>query len=165
MKKLAILIPMIFIGVACTQSAPATDPSVINARAAEWEAALNAKDIDAVAAFYESDARVLPPNEEMQTGHDAVRAAFGAMIDAGLTVKLNDVETMVSGDLAYNVGKYTLAAEGTQVDAGKYMEIWHRGDDGQWRYTNDMWSSDLAATVAAAEPSMPVDRSSTAPRD
>ena len=99
-------------------------------------------DIEAVVALYESDARLLPPNEEMQTGADAVRASFGAMIDAGLTGKLNSVETQVAGDFAYNVGTYILMAGDTQVDSGKYMETWHRGKDGQWRYSNDIWNSD-----------------------
>jgi uncharacterized protein (TIGR02246 family) len=143
MRKLVFALPLLLIAIACTQSAPPTDPSVILARSAEWEAALNAGDIEAVAALYESDARLLPPNAEMQTGPDAVRALFGGMIDAGLTGKLDSMETQVAGDYAYNVGAYTLTAGDTVVDTGKYMETWHRGDDGQWRYSNDIWNSDM----------------------
>ena len=142
MSKLIIALPLLLIAIACSQNPPPTDPSVIHARSVEWEAALNAGDIEAVVALYESDARLLPPNEEMQTGADAVRASFGAMIDAGLTGKLNSVETQVAGDFAYNVGTYILMAGDTQVDSGKYMETWHRGEDGQWRYSNDIWNSD-----------------------
>jgi uncharacterized protein (TIGR02246 family) len=148
MRKLVIALPLLLIAIACTQSAPPTDPSVIHARSAEWEAALNAGDIEAVAALYESDARLLPPNEEMQSGADAVRALFGSMIDAGLTGKLNSVETRVAGDIAYNLGNYTLMAGDTVVDTGKYMETWHRGEDGQWRYSNDIWNSDVPVATA-----------------
>ena len=143
MRKLITVLPLLLVAIGCTQSPPPADPSVIHARSAEWEAALNAGDIEAVAALYESDARLLPPNAEIQTGPDAVRAIFGGMIDAGLTGKLNSLETQVAGDYAYNVGAYTLTAGETVVDTGKYMETWHRGDDGQWRYTNDIWSSDM----------------------
>jgi hypothetical protein len=77
-----------------------------------------------------------------------VRAIFGGMIDAGLTGKLDSMETQVGGDYAYNVGAYTLFAGDAVVDTGKYMETWHRGEDGQWRYTNDIWNSDMPAAVA-----------------
>jgi ketosteroid isomerase-like protein len=143
MKKLIIVLPLLLVAIGCTQSPPPADPSVIHARSAEWEAALNAGDVEAVVALYESDARLLPPNAEIQTGPDAVRAIFGGMIDAGLTGKLNSMETQVAGDYAYNVGKYILTVGDTVVDTGKYMETWHRGDDGQWRYTNDIWNSDM----------------------
>jgi len=108
-----------------------------------WEAALNAGDIETVAALYESDARLLPPNAEMQIGADGVRALFGSMIDAGLTGKLISMDTQVAGDIAYNVGTFTILAGDTVVDTGKYMETWHRGEDGQWRYSNDIWNSDV----------------------
>jgi len=143
MRKPIIALPLLLVAIACTQSPPPTDPSVILARSAEWEAALNAGDIETVAALYESDARLLPPNEEMQIGADAVRALFGSMIDAGLTGKLNSIDTQVAGDIAYNLGTYTLMAGDTVVDTGKYMETWHRGEDGQWRYSNDIWNSDV----------------------
>jgi len=150
MRKLIIALPLLLIAIACTQSPPPTDPSVIHARSAEWEAALNAGDIEALTALYESDARLLPPNAEMQSGADAVRALFGSMIDAGLTGKLNSVETKVAGDIAYNLGHYTLMAGDTVVDTGKYMETWHRGEDGQWRYSNDIWNSDVPVPTPGA---------------
>ena len=143
MRRIINALPLLLLAIGCTQSPPPADPSVIHARSAEWEAALNAGDIESVAALYESDARLLPPNAETQTGADAVRAIFGGMIDAGLTGKLNSMETQVAGDYAYNVGAYTLMAGDTVVDTGNYMETWHRGDDGQWRYSNDIWNSDM----------------------
>ena len=149
MRKLTIIaLPLLLVAIACSQSPPPTDPSVIHARSAEWEAALNAGDIEAMAALYESDARLFPPNGEMQTGPDAVRALFGPMIDGGLTGKLDSINTQVAGDIAYNVGVYTLMAGDTVVGTGNYMESWHRGEDGQWRYTNDIWHSNMPAAPA-----------------
>jgi len=133
----------------CNQSPPHEDSSVITSRSEAWEAALNAADIDALVALYTSDARVLPPNGKMASGSAAVRNEFGAMIDAGLSGELTSVEAMVSGDIGYNVGVYTLRAGDDLVDTGKYTEIWHRGDDGQWRISNDIWNSD--GPVVAAE--------------
>ena len=150
MKRLLIALSSMFILAACSQSQPSTDPSVITDRGDEWEAALNAKDIDALVELYEVDARIMAPNRPTAVGRDAVAEEFGAMIDAGLSVDLTSVEVVVSGDYAYNVGTYVLTAGDTQIDTGKYMESWHRGDDGQWRYTNDIYNSDTP--VAAPEP-------------
>jgi ketosteroid isomerase-like protein len=150
MKRSLIALFSVFILAACTQSPPSTDPSVITDRGDEWEAALNAKDVDALVELYEVDARIMAPNSPMAIGRDAVAEEFGAMIEAGLSVDLTSVEVVVSGDYAYNVGTYVLTAGDDVIDTGKYMETWHRGDDGQWRYTNDIYNSDLP--VAAPEP-------------
>lgn len=147
MKRLFLVMPFLLIVTACNQAAPG-DPSAITSRSDAWEAALNAKDIDAIAALYTSDARLMPPNGEMSTGQDAVRATFGGMIDAGLSADLANVETQVSGGIGYNVGTYELLDGDDVVDTGKFIEIWHRGDDGQWYMANDIWNSDRAAAPA-----------------
>lgn len=152
MKKLIILLPLVLAIVACTQSAPATDPSAITSRSAEWDAALNAKDIDGIVALYTNDARMMAPNMEMGTGSDGVRAAFSGMIEAGLSVKLTSIDAVVAGDVGFNVGTYVLTAGDEQADVGKFVETWARGDDGVWRISNDIYNSDVP--VAAAEPSM-----------
>ena len=88
MKKLIAVIPLFIILAGCNQAAAPGDPSEITARSAEWNAALNAKDIDALAALYTDDARMMPPNAVMTVGVDGVRAAFGGMIDAGVVLGL-----------------------------------------------------------------------------
>ena len=35
------------------------------------------------------------------------------------------------------------------------METWHRGDDGQWRYSNDIWNSDMPVVAIAAATKAP----------
>ena len=143
MTRLITLLPLFLLAAACTQSAPPSDPSEITARSANWASALNAGDIDTLVSTYAEDARIMPPNEKSASGHDAVRAAFGAMIDAGLSGKLTSVDTAASGDVGYNVGVYKLMAGDQVVDTGKYTETWRRGDDGEWYMTNDIWNSDM----------------------
>ncbi len=153
MKKTTLLLTLFVMAAACTQSAPSDDPSVITSRSAIWQTALNAGDIDTLVANYTSDARILAPNEKVAVGSDAVRAAFGSMIDAGLNGSLTSIEARVSGNIGYNVGIYELTVGGEVVDTGKYLETWQRGTDGQWRISNDIWNSDMPAAPAA----MPVD--------
>jgi ketosteroid isomerase-like protein len=133
---------MILVIAACTQGASSGDPSEITDRSAEWDAALNAKDIDALAALYTDDARLLAPNRPMTVGSEGVRAEFGGMIEAGLGVKLTSIEAAVAGNIGHNIGTYVLSAGDTVVDVGKFIETWERGDDGAWRIANDIYNSD-----------------------
>jgi uncharacterized protein (TIGR02246 family) len=125
---------------------------VITSRSDAWEAALNAADTDAIVDFYTSDARLLPPNGEMSSGKDAVRAVFGGMIEAGIGGDLTSIDAVVVGDIGYNVGTYTLTSGDALVDRGKFIETWSRGSDGQWRIANDIWNSDLPLATSETEP-------------
>lgn len=107
-----------------------------------WSEAYNAGDIEAVAAMYTEDTRILPPNGEMARGRDVVRAVFGGMADAGIKADLQSVEAMVAGDMGYKVGTYSLTGpDGSQLDDGKFIETWRRVN-GEWMITNDIWNSD-----------------------
>ena len=142
MKKLITVIPLFIILVGCNQAAAPGDPSEITARSAEWDAALNAKDIDALAALYTDDARIMAPNAAMSVGDEGVRAEFGGMIDAGVSAKLTSIETSVSGNMGQNIGTFEISVGGAIVDVGKFIETWERGDDGAWRISNDIYNSD-----------------------
>ncbi|MDX1480549.1 MAG: DUF4440 domain-containing protein [Woeseiaceae bacterium] len=141
MKKAAAILPLALILSACSQ--PADDGAAFTLRDAEWQAAMNAGDVEGIAALYAENARLMPPNLEAATGKDAVRAAFGGMIDAGLSVELNAVEHRSGGDIAYVVGTFRLKSGDDVVDQGKYIETWQRNADGDWLMTNDIWNSDM----------------------
>lgn len=155
--RLATLSMMVVV-VACAPPAPQESAEVavkaqaspeLAAVADAWAQNLNAGDIDGLVALYAEDARILPPNAEMAQGHDAVRAIFGGMIDAGLTGSLATIETMVAADIGYRIGTYTLTApDGSQADQGKYLEIW-REINGEWKISVDTFNSDLPAAGAA----------------
>jgi ketosteroid isomerase-like protein len=154
MKRLFTAIPLLIIIAGCTQGPPPSDASVLVARSEAWEAAVNASDIDALVELYESDARIMPPNAPMASGHEAVRANFGPIMEAGLTVDLTSIDGAVSGDIGYNLGTYTMVSGDEEVDVGKYLETWHRGEDGQWRYANDIFNSDLPVPAPMADAPM-----------
>jgi uncharacterized protein (TIGR02246 family) len=145
MNKLPIVLPLMLLLAGCGQAMTDGDPAQITTRSAEWDAAMNAGDIDAITALYTDDARLLAPNTEMTVGQDNIRAAFDSMADAGLSVKLTSIEARVSGDIGHNVGRYVLSAEGEDVDVCKFIETWERGADGVWRIANDIYNSDRPA--------------------
>lgn len=148
MKYAATLIPVVLVIAACGQGPQTADPSVITSRSDAWEAALNAPDIDALTELYTRDTRLMPPNDETGTGHEAVRAIFGGMIDAGAGGTTEIVEAEVIGDIGYIVGTYAITAGGEIVDTGNYTEIWKRETDGRWRIANDIWNSDRPVAVS-----------------
>jgi uncharacterized protein (TIGR02246 family) len=122
--------------------------SVLEALGEQWEAALNAGDVDGIVALYTEDCRLLPPNSELLSGREAVRQEFGGMIAAGLGGELETIEAVTAADIGYRVGTYTLtSADGAVVDRGKFMESW-RNVDGAWKMANDIWNSDMPATTA-----------------
>jgi uncharacterized protein (TIGR02246 family) len=142
MKRILALLSLGLVMTACGQQAPSTDTTALEARSDAWETALNAKDVDSLVNLYTEDARLLPPDGEMTSGKDGVRAAFGGMIDAGISGETTRVETTVFGDVAYIVGTFTLVAGDETLGTGKYIETWRRGDDGQWLIANDIYNND-----------------------
>ncbi len=145
MRGLSFAALLLTVAVAACYPPAAEESAEIAALSDQWEAALNAGDIDALMALYTEDSRLMPPNAEMGQGLEAVRASFGEMIGAGLKGELETVEAIASGDVGYHVGTYVLkTADGMEVDRGKFIEVW-RQVAGDWKIANDIWNSDMPA--------------------
>lgn len=140
---------LLAVTIACAPPV-AQESADIAARSDAWEVAFNDQDVDALVAMYSDDARVLAPNAPMGQGEEAVRSVFQGMIDAGLGGELTTVETMAAGDLGYHVGTYALTVDGSEVDRGKFVEIW-RKVGGEWKIASDMFNSDLPPAGHAGE--------------
>jgi uncharacterized protein (TIGR02246 family) len=136
---------IIVIGVvaaACAAPQGAMDSAEIRALSDQWLAALNGGDVEGVVALYSEDCRVMGPDMPMTSGRDAVRAAFGAMIDAGLSAETTTVEAMQMGDRGYNLGTFVVSTKGgTVVGTGKFIEQWQK-IDGEWKIVTDIWNND-----------------------
>lgn len=148
MKKLTLATLSLIVVAACAPPGSQVSTELPELDEA-WEAAFNDGDVEALAAMYAEDARVMAPNAALGTGRDAVRAVFGGMIDAGLKGELESVEAVVAGDIGYQIGTYAISADGTVVDRGKYIEIW-RKVNGEWKMANDIFNSDLPAAPSGA---------------
>lgn len=128
----------------------AQSSSEIVARAEGWQTAFNAADVDSIVAMYAEDARLLPPNGKMESGHGAVRAAFEGMIAEKLSIRLETVEAIAASDLGHRVGTYVLTApDGSEAERGKFVETWKK-IGGEWRITNDIWNADTPAAPTGA---------------
>ena len=135
--------------IAVTACAPQDQSAELAALTNGWEDALNAGDIDGLAALYADDCVLMPPNSELAKGQAAARVSFGEMIDAGLSGGLDSITVAAAGDIGFHTGTYWLqTADGTVVDRGKYTETWRKVGGG-WKIANDIWNSDLAPGAGA----------------
>ncbi len=111
--------------------------------------AVKASDAAAIAALYTEDATLLPPNVEPLHGRAAIEAFFKAGFEMGIQdVTLETVDVEYLGDVAHEVGEYTMeiAPPGGQAmtDKGSYVVIWKREPDG-WKLRVDIWHSNAPA--------------------
>jgi uncharacterized protein (TIGR02246 family) len=107
-------------------------------------AAYNGGDAPGLSALYTPDGQIMPPNDKVVVGHPALEKLFKSFWNEGYTViELETVEAEGSGDIAYEVGKYTLSGTaGKKPDQGKYIVVW-RKVDGHWKLHRDIFNSNL----------------------
>ena len=138
------------------QSAPDTrvaDEAAIREADMTWSKTAEAKQLDAMLAYYADDAMVLAPNEPIASGKDAVSKMITGMFALpGFSVswQLAKVEVARSGDIGYSQGTYHMGMSDPKgnpmTDRGKYMTVWRKQADGTWKVIVDMINTDMPAS-------------------
>ena len=117
---------------------------------AQWNASYAAKDLTAVVEVYAKDAIFMAPNAPALDGREAIAEAIQGMLGLpGLELRFepNQFHIASRGDLAVDIGLYTLAFDGEQgriQDEGKYVFVW-RKVDGAWKVVAEMFNTNLPA--------------------
>jgi ketosteroid isomerase-like protein len=156
MKKIFYLTLVAMIIITACQ--PKTKTASIDTRAeadtlrnieAQWEAAINAKDIDKLVSLNAPDVVILDANFPMRVGHQALRKSFESML-ADTTVvgthseTVEAVEVSASGDLAYTRGTARQSRntpKGLVEETSKWVTIYKK-IDGEWKAIVNIWNSD-----------------------
>lgn len=125
--------------LAWTTSLGAQTPEPLAQLVADWETAFNAGDVDGVVALYTSDAIRAPPEEELISGPDEIKAGLEA--SAGLTIKLTTAGGLLGDEVGSTWGSYELS--GTTggesfAEKGRWMNTVMKTADG-WKIYRDMW--------------------------
>jgi len=144
---------MICISCQPAQEDNATIRAAIAAADEKFMEAYNQGDAAGVANMYTEDAQLLPPNSDFVTGRQTIQEFWQVAMDMGIkTAKLEIVEVEGMGNTAYEVGKVELFAEGDQkIDTGKYLVIWKKQNDGQWKMHRDIWATSMPVVEEEAK--------------
>jgi uncharacterized protein (TIGR02246 family) len=111
-------------------------------------AAVNAGDAAGWAACFADGGIQMPPNFGANAGKAAIqgwsKGLFGLF---SCQFKLSVDEVQVSGDWAFERGRYDItltprSGGGSMDDNGKYITIYRRQPDGDWKIARDIWNSD-----------------------
>jgi ketosteroid isomerase-like protein len=122
----------------------------------QWAKAAADKDVEKTIGYYSDDAIVLPPNATSAATKETIRNVWKDMLESpGLVIawKPARVQFAKSGDMGWVSGTYELTMNDPSgkpiYDRGKYLEVWEKQTDGNWKCRADMWNSDLAASAPA----------------
>ncbi len=119
----------------------------------DWVLACNTKHLDDLLELYIADAIVLRSNCPPVRGAPAIREFFFGALDAGLgEVEVDPIRVEVAGDMAYEAGRCKALVPGAsgkrREERGKYLWVFARQSNGEWKLASDCWSSDLTLSTA-----------------
>ena len=142
------------------QSAPKpltdADKAMAHSIDSAYSAAVAAGDTAKMLAGYAPDAILQGPGMPAMRGLDQIRAAMKNM-GGGYTLQITQETADGMGDLMYTTGRYhyqgkaTAAGPGATED-GKYLEVFRRRADGQWKLAAESWNADAAPQPPAPAP-------------
>jgi uncharacterized protein (TIGR02246 family) len=114
--------------------------------AQDFVTSFNTGNYDQAAALFAQDGAYMAPHYDPAYGSKAIERVLRQLGEAGYEdLRLETVRVDSSGDMAVEVGRYTVAIrqpDGTiRADRGKYVKAWRRL--GAWFIVADCWSSNL----------------------
>jgi len=127
----------------------AVEEKAIRAAAAEWYAAIQAKDLEKTLSFYAADACIFPPGSPRVSDAAGRRKVFeGLFSQPGVEFKVETTDVTVShhGDMAYEAGKVWETGTDKRgkktTKEAKFVVVWRKQTDGQWKAVADIFNYD-----------------------
>ena len=108
----------------------------------EWSGTV--KDTNTFLSYFAADATMYAPGMPAASGTAAIRTMFTqmmAMPGISLTWAATRAEVAASGDVGYTVGTYQTSVGGAK-EKGKYVTVWAKQADGQWKVKEDIFNAD-----------------------
>lgn len=160
MKKFLTIIPLVILlcfTFSCQQGEEVAEEPVVEVEADveaikkitdDFNAAINAGNIDKLVSLYTDDAVRIPPNKPALVGKEAIRRLFQEQLDQ-FTVQNEGVivDLKVSGDLAFVRGSWTsintpkTGGEPLKFN-GNFVSIIQKQPDGSWKTICNSWSNE-----------------------
>ncbi len=126
------------------QTARTDARAAIDSMNALYIAAYAAADGHALAGVYDANGARLASNGQYSRGTEAIAAAVGEFVGrvGPVAVTLETADLWLLDDRAYETGEwsYTFTSEGEakRTIGGRYVTIWQRQPDGDWKIWADM---------------------------
>ena len=115
----------------------------------EWSAAAQTKDAGRMLAYYAEDGSAFPFNAPIATGREQIQKLWTGLMGMpgfSLTFAPTKIEIAKAGDLAYDVGTFELklsdASGNPTTTNGKYVVVWKKQPDKQWKAVADIFNTD-----------------------
>jgi ketosteroid isomerase-like protein len=103
---------------------------------AQWDAAINTADFDALLPLYAADGRLMPPSAQPVTGPLAIRDFFAGRGRSVRDHRLELMDVLPIGDYAYTTAHFTatlVVNEKATPISGSTVRLLERQPDGQWK--------------------------------
>jgi ketosteroid isomerase-like protein len=116
--------------------------------AERWDAGMNAADPDVMVALYAGEgSAIMPPDQPVVIGEEAMRSFFEGFFAAGDATVTNFVESAIAdGDLLAGKGSYTVeltTPDGEMTtQAGDWVNVSARQADGSYLILRNIWNRD-----------------------
>jgi ketosteroid isomerase-like protein len=140
-------------GLAGCEGAKAPEPFP-QAVADAWLGAFNSGDLDGLGLMYTEDAEILPPDQPIVSGHEAIVAFWKSFNPGQVRIEVSAVDSERLGAYWFREGTYAaeFADEG-EPRIGKFIELWKKAG-GNWLLYRHMWSPNAprAAEMPATAP-------------
>jgi len=122
----------------------------------QYEEHYNLGHAPAVAELYTEDGRYMPAGGSLSVGRAAINGVLEGSVAASPSLKLNALETIVEGDVAFERGTYgvSMTPEGAEPVgfSGNYMTFSKLQADGSWKlhWVLSNYDAEPSAEVAAS---------------
>ncbi|UPT85575.1 nuclear transport factor 2 family protein [Bradyrhizobium barranii subsp. apii] len=133
-KSLSLLLVLLFVTIGHARADPLTeDMTKLNA---QWDAAINDPNFDALLPMYATDASLIPPGAPPVSGATAICDFFAKRGTSVRNHKLELVEVLPIGNYAYVTSRFKASlvkGEETTKLSGSTVKLYEHQSNGEWK--------------------------------
>ena len=139
--RTSLMVGLLAMSVGCGSAAVSSNENLMKLDR-EW--ASHVKEPDRFLSYYAADAMVYPPGMPLVTGSAKIRETWMGMSSTpGFALTFSPTKALAAGDLGYTTGTYSMTMGGT-TEAGKYVSVWKKQADGQWKVAEDIFNANAS---------------------
>ena len=143
MTSASMLRGLVLVSVSLATPASADDVrAAVDAGNRAFTAAFVRGDAKAVSELYTEDAQVIAPGAPVAKGRAAIAATWQKAMESVKDVRLETADVESAGDLAVETGTVQLTAKSGALTKERYLVVWKRARDGQWKLHRDIWNGE-----------------------